>query len=431
MTQKVLLVDDDKAVREALGQTLDLAGFEVLLAASFIEATDHITADFGGVVISDVRMPGKDGFALLERCAAIDPDIPFVLLTGEGDIPMAVQAINSGAFNFLEKPCPPKRLIEVATKACAARAMVTENRAFRKKMTREDAAARLILGRSEGTSRLREQLRTVAATGTDLLITGETGVGKELAARVVHELSDRGGVFVAVNCGMLTEEMTRLTLFGDETRSGAFMRADNGTLFLDEIGTMPLDQQVNLLRVLQERTIEDGDGQTHTLTCRVVAATKEDLKQMLESGGFREDLFFRLDVARVRVPPLRERIEDVGGLFRVFLSEARGRMGLPPMEVDEQSFSDLFARQWRGNIRELRNHADRFAMGLERTRDDIVPSGLNAQIEKIEKQIITDCLKRNKGQVTQTCEELLVPRKTLYDRMKRHDIHPEEFRGQE
>ena len=431
MTQKVLLVDDDKAVREALGQTLDLAGFDVLPAASFIEATDYISPEFDGVVISDVRMPGKDGFALLERCAAIDPDIPFVLLTGEGDIPMAVQAINSGAFNFLEKPCPPKRLIEVATKACATRAMVTENRAFRNKMTREDAAARLILGRSEGTSRLREQLRTVAATGTDLLITGETGVGKELAARVVHELSDRGGAFVAVNCGMLTEEMTRRTLFGDETRTGALKRADNGTLFLDEIGTMPLDQQVSLLRVLQERTFEDRDGQTHVLSCRVVAATKENLKQMLESGDFREDLFFRLDVARVQVPPLRERIEDVGGLFRVFLSEARGRMGLPPMEVDEQSFSDLFARQWRGNVRELRNHADRFAMGLERTRDDIVPSGLNAQMEKIEKQIITDCLKRNKGQVTQTCEELQVPRKTLYDRMKRHNIHPEKFRGQE
>ncbi len=429
MTQKVLLVDDDKAVREALGQTLDLAGFDVTLAASFIEATDHITPEFGGVVISDVRMPGKDGFALLERCASIDPDIPLVLLTGEGDIPMAVQAINRGAFNFLEKPCPPKRLIEVAGKACAARKMVTENREFRKTMTREDAAARLILGRSEATSQLRGQLRTVAATGSDLLITGETGAGKELAARVVHELSGREGAFVAVNCGMLTAEMTRLTLFGDSMHDGAFKRAIGGTLFLDEIGTMPLDQQVSLLRVLQDRTVDGPDGQPFDLSCRVIAATKEDLKKMLESGRFREDLFFRLDVARVRVPPLRERIEDVGGLFRVFLSEARGRMSLPPMEVDDQSFSDLFARPWRGNIRELRNHADRFAMGLESGRSEDVSLGLGAQMDKIEKQIIEDCLKRNKGQVTQTCEELQVPRKTLYDRMKRHDIQPEQFRS--
>ena len=431
MTRKVLLVDDDKPVREALGQTLDLAGFDVILAASFIEATDHISPEFDGVVISDVRMPGKDGFALLERCAAIDSDIPFVLLTGEGDIPMAVQAINHGAFNFLEKPCPPKRLIEVAEKACSARRTVMENRAFRKAMAREDAAARLILGRSEVASRLRGQLRTVAATGSDLLITGETGVGKELAARVVHELSGRSGAFVAVNCGMLTGEMTRQILFGDSVRTGAFTRADGGTLFLDEIGSMPLDQQVSLLRVLEDRIVESQDGQPYTLTCAVIAATKGDLRLMVESGVFREDLFFRLDVARVRVPALRERIEDAGGLFRVFLSEARGRMNLPPLEVDEQIFSDLFARQWRGNVRELRNHADRIAMGMGTDLGESGPISLSEQMDTIEKQIIVECLKLNKGQVTQTCEELQIPRKTLYDRMKRHAILPEEFRGQE
>jgi two-component system C4-dicarboxylate transport response regulator DctD len=194
---------------------------------------------------------------------------------------------------------------------------------------------------------------------------------------------------------------------------------------------MPLDQQVNLLRILEDRTVEGPDGQPYRLSCCVIAATKEDLNQMLEIGAFREDLFFRLDVARVRVPALRERIEDVGGLFRVFLSEARGRMNLPPLEVDEQSFSDLFARQWRGNVRELKNHADRFAMGLDDAQGQEGPVGLNAQMDKIEKQIISDCLKRNKGQVTQTCEELQVPRKTLYDRMKRHDIQPEQFRGLE
>jgi len=422
MNCDILLVDDDKPVREALGQTLELGGFRVTLAASFIEATDHISADFAGTVITDVRMPGKDGFALLERCAKIDPDIPVVLLTGEGDIPMAVRAVNAGAFNFLEKPCPSRRLVEVATKACAARRLVLENRALRQRMTREDAASRLILGRSEATSRLRAQLRTVAASGSDLMITGETGVGKELAARVVHELSACTGEFVAVNCGLLTGEITHATLFGDARRTGAFVRAENGTLFLDEVGAMPVAQQVALLRVLQDREV---DGQP--LSCRVIAATKEDLADMLEKGSFREDLYFRLDVARVHVPPLRDRIEDVGGLFRVFLSEARGRMGLPPLELDDESFSDLFARQWRGNVRELRNHADRFAMGLDGPTEGAAP-GLNAQMDRIERQIITDCLKRNRGQVTQTCEELKVPRKTLYDRMKRHNIHPETFR---
>ncbi|MEK6204663.1 MAG: sigma 54-interacting transcriptional regulator, partial [Amylibacter sp.] len=327
----------------------------------------------------------------------------------------------------LENPCPPNRLIEVAIKACATREMVMENRSLRHKLAREDAASRLILGRSESASKLRDQLRTVAATGTDLLITGETGVGKELAARVVHELSSAKGEFVAVSCGMLTAEMTRTTLFGDNSL-GAFERAEGGTLFLDEIGSMPLDQQVNLLRVLQDRTIELSNGEKHVLDCKVIAATKEDLTKMQEKGDFREDLFFRLDVARVRVPPLRERIEDVGGMFRVFLSEARGRMGLPPLEMDEDSFAELFARQWRGNVRELQNHADRLAMGL--TGQEVgLPQGLNAQMDLIEKQLITDCLKRTKGQVTQACEELQIPRKTLYDRLKRHAILPESFRN--
>lgn len=425
MTQKVLLVDDDKSVREALGQTLDLAGFEVVLAASFIEATDHIARDFSGVVITDVRMPGKDGFALLERTASIDPDIPVVLLTGEGDIPMAVHAINNGAFNFLEKPCPPKRLIEVATKACAARHMVLENRDFHRQKSRGDAASWQILGRSDTTSKLRAQLRTIASTGSDLLITGETGAGKELAARVVHELSGVAGEFVAVNCGMLTGETTNAVLFGE---NGVFLRAHGGTLFLDEIGAMPFDLQATLLRVLQDRIVTSPEGEPFQLSCRVIAATKEDLNRMLELGQFREDLFFRLDVARVRVPPLRERIEDVGGLFRIFLSEARGRMGLPPLDLDDAAFNALFSRQWRGNIRELQNHADRIAMGLSDAPTQ-VPTGLNEQINLIEKQIISDCLKRNSGQVTQTCEELQIPRKTLYDRMKRHGIQPESFRN--
>ncbi len=423
---KILLVDDDRAVREALGQTLDLAGYEVQLAASFIEATDHITPDFTGAIITDVRMPGKDGFALLERAASIDPDIPVVLLTGEGDIPMAVRAINDGAFNFLEKPCPPKRLIEVAAKACAAREMVLENRAFRRKMAREDAAARLILGRSEATSRLREQLRKVAQTGTDLLVTGETGSGKELSARVVHELSRCKGDFVAINCGMLTGDIINATLFGDATRKGVFARAAQGTLFLDEIGAMPLSQQVMLLRILQEREIE-GDSGPQPITCRIIAATREDLQAMMRAGTFREDLYYRLDVARVHVPSLRERIEDVGGLFRIFLGEARSRMGLGPLEMDEAAFSALFARPWPGNIRELRNHAERVAMGMEEG-EGAPPKGLNAQLHRIERQIIIDCLTRNRGQVTQCCEELQVPRKTLYDRMKRHEIQPEKFR---
>ncbi len=428
MIRSVILVDDDKPVREALGQTLELADFKVIKAASFIEATDHISADFDGVVITDVRMPGKDGFALLERCNRIDPDIPVILLTGEGDIPMAVQAVNAGAFNFLEKPCPPKQLIEVAEKACDIRTIVLENREFKRKAIREDAAARLIVGRSEPVSRLRDQLRTVANAKSDLLITGETGVGKELAARTVHELSSPRGEFIAVNCGMLTNELTNSVLFGDESRTGAFRRSNNGTLFLDEIGAMRIDQQASLLRVLQDRKIEGENGQEIDLSCRVIAATNQDLAAMVREGSFREDLFFRLDVARVNVPSLRERPDDIGGLFRIFLGEACARLGLPLVEADEKTFSELFTREWRGNVRELKNYSERYAMGIDEVQHAHGPMSLNAQLDLVERQIISECLRRNNGQVKLTCEELNLPRKTLYDRMKKHSIRPEDFR---
>ena len=421
MSLNILLVDDDREVREALGQTLELAGHPVVLAGSFIEAIDHISPNFEGIVLSDVRMPGKDGFALLERCKQVDMDLPVILITGEGDVPMAVRAMEAGALNFLEKPVGTGRLAEVVARACALRKTVLENRSLTARLAAQDAAERLVIGQSEATQNLRRQLRAVSNARSDALITGETGVGKELAARVIHQLSGANAPFIAINCGMLTEGLTHEVLFGDNTRKGAFARADGGTLFLDEIGAMPLDQQVNLLRILEERSVEDRLGQPQKLDIRVLAASHENLPDMVEAGQFRRDLFFRLDVARIHIPPLRERPEDIGLLYSHFMDEAGGTL---PADFQIPS---LLAHNWRGNMRELKNHAARLAMGLSEY-DGAAAGGLTLALEQMERHLIEDALNKYASRMTDVCEALRIPRKTLYDKMKRLKIDPAVFR---
>ncbi|MDT8343876.1 MAG: sigma-54 dependent transcriptional regulator, partial [Thermohalobaculum sp.] len=255
----ILLVEDDAAVRAALAQTLDLADIAVETAASAEGALARLSRDWPGAVISDVRMPGKDGLALLDAAIAMDPELPVVMLTGEGDIPMAVRAMNAGAYDFLEKPCPPQRLIEVARRACHTRTLVIENRALKAAL---GAGTPQLIGESPAAARLRERIDKIAATGIDVLILGETGAGKEVAAHRLHARSPRAaGPFVAVNCGALSPELAGSELFGHEKgaftgataqRIGRFEQAAGGTIFLDEIESMPLDLQVRLLRVLQE-----------------------------------------------------------------------------------------------------------------------------------------------------------------------------------
>ncbi len=425
MNKKILLVDDDKPVREALCQTLELGGFSVISAASFIEATDHISADFDGIVLSDVRMPGKDGFALLTRCKQIDPELPVILLTGQGDVPSAVRAMEQGALNFLEKPVSRNRLCEVVTQACALRATVIENRKLKAQLAREDVAERLIIGHSEIAQNLRRQLRVIAGSGSDALISGETGVGKELAARVIHQLSTPRSPFVAIHCGLLTQGLTQSVLFGDKTRQGAFARADGGTLFLDEIAAMPLDQQVTLLRILEDRQLELPSGQVKQLEIRVLAASHQDLPSMVSKGRFRDDLFFRLDVARIMVPPLRERPEDIGILLNHFL-QLESDTEIPAIEPF--SLAGLVTKPWPGNIRELRNHARRLAIGLN--EHDALPDniGLSTAMDRVETRLIEQALQKHASRMADVCADLKIPRKTLYDRMKRLKINPANFR---
>lgn len=454
---QVILIDDDPHLRQALHQTLDLAGLKVLPLAQAAGLADRVGRDWPGVVVSDIRMPGMDGLELLAQLHAQDPDLPVLLITGHGDVPLAVQAMRSGAYDFLEKPFASDALLDSVRRALALRALVLDNRSLRLALSDRESLSTRLVGLSPAMLRLREQIGALAATKADVLILGETGSGKEVVARALHDLSSRrNGPFVAINAGALAESVVESELFGHEPgaftgaqkrRIGKFEFANGGTLFLDEIESMSLDVQVKLLRMLQERVVERlGGNQLIALDIRVIAATKEDLRQAADQGRFRADLYYRLNVAPLRIAPLRERGEDVLMLFQYFADEASVRHGLTPNVLQPAQRALLLRHNWPGNVRELQNVAERFALGLELalddgahegklTVDDEVGGGLSDQVEHYEKSLIAAELERSHSSLRSLAEALGVPRKTLHDKLRKHGLHfesgshsnPEEF----
>lgn len=456
-TVQVILIDDDPHLRQALYQTLDLAGLKVLPLAQATGLADRVGRDWPGVVVSDIRMPGMDGLELLTQLHAQDPDLPVLLITGHGDVPLAVQAMRSGAYDFLEKPFASDALLDSVRRALALRALVLDNRSLRLALSDRQSLSTRLVGLSPPMLRLREQIGALAATKADVLILGETGSGKEVVARALHDLSSRrNGPFVAINAGALAESVVESELFGHEPgaftgaqkrRIGKFEFANGGTLFLDEIESMSLDVQVKLLRLLQERVVERLSGnQLIALDIRVIAATKEDLRQAADQGRFRADLYYRLNVAPLRIAPLRERGEDVLMLFQHFADEASVRHGLTPNALQPAQRALLLRHTWPGNVRELQNVAERFALGLELALDDGAREGnpmaddevggrLSDQVEHFEKSLIAAELERSHSSLRSLAEALGVPRKTLHDKLRKHGLHfesgshsnPEEF----
>jgi len=377
---QVILIDDDPHLRQALYQTLDLAGLNVLPLAEANGLAERIGRDWPGVVVSDIRMPGMDGLELLAQLHGQDPELPVLLITGHGDVPLAVQAMRAGAYDFLEKPFASDALLDSVRRALALRALVMDNRSLRLALSDRQLLSTRLVGVSPVMLRLREQIGALAATKADVLILGETGSGKEVVARALHDLSARRhGPFVAINAGALAESVVESELFGHEPgaftgaqkrRIGKFEFANGGTLFLDEIESMSLDVQVKLLRLLQERVVERlCVNQLIPLDIRVIAATKEDLRQAADQGRFRADLYYRLNVAPLRIAPLRERGEDVLMLFDYFAGEASVRHALTPNVLQPAQRALLLRHTWPGNVRELQNVAERFALGLELALD--------------------------------------------------------------
>ena len=441
---QVVLIDDDPHLRQALSQTLDLAGLKILPLAEAHGLAAQIERDWPGVIVSDIRMPGMDGLELLKELHDQDPELPVLLITGHGDVPLAVEAMRAGAYDFLEKPFASDALLDSVRRALAWRRLVLDNRSLRLALSdRQELSARLV-GHSPLMLRLREQIGALAATRADVLILGETGAGKEVVARALHDLSNRrNGPFVAINAGALAESVVESELFGHEPgaftgaqkrRIGKFEFANGGTLFLDEIESMSLDVQVKLLRLLQERVVERlGGNQQIPLDIRVIAATKEDLRQAADQGRFRADLYYRLNVAPLRIPPLRERGEDALMLFQHFADEASTRHGLPPHPLQPAQRGLLLRHTWPGNVRELQNAAERFALGLELALDNTPESldaniaghpgsNLSEQVEHFEKSLIAAELARSHGSLRSLAEALGIPRKTLHDKLRKHGL---------
>ncbi|MGY5331478.1 sigma-54-dependent transcriptional regulator [Pseudomonas protegens] len=444
MLNSVIVVDDEASIRTAVEQWLSLSGFEVQLFSRAEDCLAQLPKNFPGVILSDVRMPGISGLELLAQVQRLDPDLPIILLTGHGDVPMAVEAMRDGAYDFLEKPFSPDTLLSSLRRALDKRRLVLENRRLHQQADSRAKLDATLLGVSRALQTLRRKVLELAALPVNVLIRGETGSGKELIARCLHDFGPRAGKpFVALNCAAIPEQLFEAELFGHESgaftgaqgkRIGKLEYADGGTLFLDEIESMPLAQQVKLLRVLQEQKLERlGSNQSIKVDLRIIAATKPDLLDEARAGRFREDLAYRLTVAELRLPPLRERREDIPLLYEHFAQNAGERLGRSVAPLSGAQLSRLLSHDWPGNVRELANAAERQVLGLGEPEPDAIEPGqsLAAQQEAFEAQCLRAALSRHKGDIKAVLNELQLPRRTLNEKMQRHGLTREQFLKEE
>lgn len=436
---RVLLVDDEEALRISVAQSLELAGFEVTAHASGERVLDQVGYGYDGIVIADIRMPGMDGMTLMGRIREIDPDIPVILVTGHADVQLAVRAMREGAYDFVEKPFKPNVLADIAARASDRRTLVLENRRLRAAAGRRDDFETRLPGRVQAMVDLRYRLRALAATDADVLIIGDTGTGKEVAARALHDASSRSQrPLVAINCAALPETLIESELFGHEagafpgamrSRYGKFEHARGGTIMLDEIGSMPPELQTRLLRVIEDRTITRlGSNEPVPLDVRFIATSKADLEAEVAAGRFRADLLYRLNVVTLRLPSLAQRREDIPLLFLQLVNEAAVRYRRGAVEVPAEVLSSVSARDWPGNVRELRNAADRFVLGLgavsdEELRTHVPTRGTLAErVNAFEKSVIAEAITEADGTLKSAYERLGISRKTLYEKMQKHGL---------
>lgn len=437
---KVIIVDDDEDLRHALTQSLELASYDVDAYENGYDALNSITRNLYGVIITDIRMPAIDGLELLLKVLEIDQALPTIVITGHGDISTAVSAMRSGAYDFIEKPFAADRLVGAVSRGLEKRRLVLENRTLRDELANQDGLDKRLVGRTPAMLTLRAETMALAQTDVDILIWGETGSGKEVVTRALHEEgSRRDKPFVALNCGAIPIEMMESELFGHESgaftsankqRVGKLEYANGGTIFLDEIESMPIELQVKLLRVIETRSIERlGSNKVINLDIRFIAATKTDLALACQQQLFRADLYYRLNVITLTVPPLRDRKEDIPLLLHHLARDARTRYRKEIPEYTPSLMKQLMAYEWPGNVRELRNIADRWVLGLSlgmnldgalaNVSDD---ESLSGQMAAIEKQLIVSALEDNEGSIKKTYEQLQLSRKSLYEKMKKYQI---------
>ena len=444
----ILLADDERGTREALGRFLRME-YDVTLAEDGQIALNLLKKNDYDLILTDIRMPGADGLSVLDFALKKSPQTPCILFTAYGSIEAAVEAMKRGAFDFVTKPVNLDQLEILINRALEAGRIKAENTELKKRLDSKFGVENII-GESAAMHQVIENVRQVAPTKATVSISGESGCGKELIAQALHQLSGRSGRFVAVHCAALPETLLESELFGhekgaftgaNEQRKGRFELASGGTIFLDEIGEIPLSTQVKLLRVLEDHTFERiGGMETLSMDARVVTATNKDLEAMVREGTFREDLFYRINVINIHLPPLRERQEDIPLLVNHFLEHFAKENNRSDLTVSENAMAALCTYPWPGNIRELRNCVERmvvFTRGsvidLENVpvniREKITPgisktilSTSSCDLECNEKLLISRALEECGNNRTKAAEKLGISRRTLHRKLAAYDL---------
>ncbi len=435
----ILVIDDDREMRDSLRTLLSNHGFDVHLQSGAQNTVQFLQSNNVDTILCDVRMPGMSGLELLEQMVRED-EAPLVLMSAHGDISMAVQALHDGAFTFLEKPFDPKLLLSTLDKTTEHGQLRRRERRLRERLAELAELDRVLLGESPALRRLRDDVSDIADSPANVLIVGETGTGKELVAKAIHDLSSNsGGAFVAVNCAMTSAEQFDVTLFGmGQGRSGLLSRADQGTLFLDELGAMAPQFQPKLLRAIEtQEFLSVGSDEPKRSHFRLISAASTNLAEALTNGDFRQDLLFRLNTVTLELPPLRARGEDIPFLHRHFLEHFANVYSVEVPSVTADDISAIMTHEWPGNIRELRNlcecqillsrrggvsvaDAINFGHDIEKT-----PETLREAVAAFERQLITKALLKNDGRMDDVAEVLGIGRRTLNEKIVKLGLNKE------
>lgn len=442
MQFNILIIDDEKNIREGLSDALELEGYNTVVAENGKLGLERIAKGDIDLVITDLRMPELSGEMVLEKVVAENPSIPVIVLTGHGSIDSAVDAMRKGAYNFLTKPLNLDQLTMIVKRALQSRELSIRHRRLLEEVEKSRSFEHII-GKSGEMQKIFQKVRRVADSKASVLVTGESGVGKELITDAIHNLSSRKDKpLIKVHCAALSENLLESELFGHEKGSftgaanrkrGRFELANGGTIFLDEIGEINQNVQIKILRVLQEKQFERvGGEETLSVDVRVIAATNKDLEKEVREGRFREDLFYRLNVVQIEVPPLRERKDDIPLMIASFIKKASEENGKNVTGVDGKARSALYKYDWPGNIRQLKNCIESAVVMCEGdtiTLNDLPPSisqvseeavikvPVGISMEEAEKIIIMQNLAINKGNKTKTAEILGIGRKTLHRKL--------------
>jgi len=439
----VLVVDDEEGIRETLSGIFEDEGCSIVTANSGEEALDLLKEQNPDLILLDIWLPGIDGIQTLEEIKALRPDLPVIMISGHGNIELAVKATRLGAYDFLEKPLSLERVLLVSKRALERRNLEIENKVLRKDLTKKYR----LLGNSPKMELLREQIKMAAQSNSRVLIMGESGSGKELVARLLHENSKSAGkLFIEVNCAAIPQELIESELFGHEkgsftgafeSKKGKFELADEGTLFLDEVGDMSLSAQAKVLRVIETQEFQRvGGSKNIKVDVRIISATNKDLKEEVKKGNFREDLLYRLNVIPILVPPLRERKEDIPLLVDYFLNSFAGEYGKKSKKISPEALKMIEAYNWPGNIRELRNVIERLVIMTpsdtitakniliveQSSQDYLSYKTMKEARDAFEKDFITKRLEENNWNISKTAEILQMERSNLHKKIKAYNI---------